>query len=110
MIQLGKSDAGSCKGYCPVVGDPKRRDDRPNPDMDGNGQLNVNDFMAFLNAYAAQDKRADFNQDGKLDGKDFLAYRWSFEHYDKRNPAVKIEPKLDLTDADSVEKSDSDKT
>ena len=50
-----------------------------NPDFDGNKLLNINDFMAFMNSYAAKEKRADANGDGKLDASDFKAFAFSPE-------------------------------
>jgi hypothetical protein len=44
------------------------------PDIDGNGVVNVNDFLAYLSLYAAGDARADLNQSGSVDVSDFLAY------------------------------------
>jgi hypothetical protein len=44
-------------------------------DMDGNGVLNVQDFLAFLQFYSAGDAmRADFNHDGVINVQDFLLF------------------------------------
>jgi hypothetical protein len=43
-------------------------------DINGDGQVNVQDFLAFLQLYAAGDTRADFNQDGQINVQDFLAF------------------------------------
>jgi acetyl esterase/lipase len=44
------------------------------PDLNGDGRLNVDDFHALINLYAAGDVRADINGDGRLNIEDFLAY------------------------------------
>jgi hypothetical protein len=44
------------------------------PDMNVDGQLNVTDFTAFLQAYAARQGPADFNQDGYFNISDFTAF------------------------------------
>jgi hypothetical protein len=52
----------------PVLGPPCR------PDVNGDGRVNVADFLAFLSLYAAGDPRADFNASGGIDVSDFLAF------------------------------------
>jgi acetyl esterase/lipase len=44
------------------------------PDLDGNGVLNVDDFLTFIDLFIAEDPRADINRDGTLNIDDFLAY------------------------------------
>jgi hypothetical protein len=44
------------------------------PDINGDGQVNVADFLAFLQLYAAGDTRADFNNDSQVNVQDFLAF------------------------------------
>jgi hypothetical protein len=44
------------------------------PDVNGDGTVNVADFLAFLQIYAAGDARADFNHDGQVNVADFLAF------------------------------------
>jgi hypothetical protein len=44
------------------------------PDLNGDGQVNVQDYLAFLQLYAAADPRADFNSDGHVNVQDYLAF------------------------------------
>jgi acetyl esterase/lipase len=44
------------------------------PDLSGDGRLNVDDFLALINLYAAGDRRADINEDGLLNIDDFHAF------------------------------------
>jgi hypothetical protein len=43
-------------------------------DFNGDGQINVADFLAFLSAYSAGAAAADLNADGQINISDFLAY------------------------------------
>ncbi|MBL9032655.1 MAG: hypothetical protein JNM80_13245 [Phycisphaerae bacterium] len=43
-------------------------------DFDGNCLYNVNDFIAFNNAFAAMDPAADFDRSGSLNVNDFVAF------------------------------------
>jgi murein tripeptide amidase MpaA len=43
-------------------------------DFNHDGVVNVQDFLAFLAAYAAGDTRCDFNTDGQINVQDFLAF------------------------------------
>ena len=47
-------------------------------DMDGNGVLNVFDFLAFQTAFGDQDPAADFTGDGSFNVFDFLAFQTEF--------------------------------
>jgi hypothetical protein len=44
-------------------------------DIDGNGVLDLFDFLGFQNLFAAQDPKADLTGDGVFDLFDFLAYQ-----------------------------------
>jgi hypothetical protein len=44
------------------------------PDLDGNGSLDLFDFLAFVNLFNAGDPAADFDGNGVLDLFDFLAF------------------------------------
>src|SRR5690606_28504771 len=44
-------------------------------DIDGSGELDFFDFLAFQNLFAAGDPQADFNGDGVLDVFDFLEFQ-----------------------------------
>jgi hypothetical protein len=44
-------------------------------DFDGNGVLDIFDFLAFQNAFAAGDRRADLDGDGSLTIFDFLMFQ-----------------------------------
>ncbi|MFG0286374.1 MAG: GC-type dockerin domain-anchored protein [Phycisphaerales bacterium JB039] len=48
------------------------------PDLTGDGQLDLFDFLAFQNLFAAGDLRADFDGSGELDFFDFLAFQDAF--------------------------------
>jgi hypothetical protein len=47
-------------------------------DIDGNGGVDVQDFLAFLQLYSAADDRADFNSDRAVNIQDFLAFLGAF--------------------------------
>ena len=44
------------------------------PDFNGDGAVNTQDFIAFLNAWVAHDPRADWNGDGTVNTQDFIAF------------------------------------
>lgn len=44
------------------------------PDLNSDGNLNIIDFITFLNAYNDQDELADYNRDGIINTLDFLAF------------------------------------
>jgi hypothetical protein len=44
------------------------------PDLNGDGQVNTLDFIAFLNGWTAGEDFADWNADGVINTQDFLAY------------------------------------
>jgi len=46
----------------------------PLADFDGSGVVNTQDFIAYLNAWAAKLTSADFNLDQKVDTIDFIAF------------------------------------
>ena len=80
-----------------LCADRGKRSHRSDPDFDGNGNLNCNDFMAFLNSYAAQEKRADFNRDGQLNAKDFVAFRKAFERATRHPEPPSLQPAAPLS-------------
>jgi hypothetical protein len=43
-------------------------------DFNGDGAVNVQDFLAFLSAYAAGDARCDIDGSGSINVQDFLGY------------------------------------
>jgi hypothetical protein len=43
-------------------------------DIDGNGSVNVQDFLTFLQLYAAADPRADMDNNGAINIQDFLSF------------------------------------
>ncbi len=47
-------------------------------DFNGDGHLNILDFLGFLNAYAAGDPRGDFNGDGQRNILDFITFLNAF--------------------------------
>jgi len=48
-------------------------------DITGDGIVNTQDFIAFLDAWANSDPAGDFNRDGTIDTRDFIAFlaAWS---------------------------------
>jgi hypothetical protein len=58
---INLDDATSFVGFCPA-------------DFNTDGQVNVQDFLGFLAAYAVADPRCDFNDDGQITVQDFLAF------------------------------------
>ncbi len=49
------------------------------PDIDGDGQLTIFDFLAFQNLFQDGDPAADFDGDGELTIFDFLAFQNAFD-------------------------------
>jgi hypothetical protein len=47
-------------------------------DIDGDGVVNVGDYLAYLGLYSAADARADFTGDGAVDVSDYLAFLAAF--------------------------------
>jgi hypothetical protein len=43
-------------------------------DLNGDGVVNTQDFVRFLNAWAARDPLADWDGNGEIDTRDFVAY------------------------------------
>jgi hypothetical protein len=66
---LSAGDLTLSGGFWPVVS-------RPNcpADMTGDGQISVQDFLSYLQLYAAADARADMTGDGAVSVMDFLTY------------------------------------
>jgi hypothetical protein len=48
-------------------------------DFNGDGALNILDFVAYQNAFVAQDEDADINGDGMLNILDFVAFQGIFQ-------------------------------
>ncbi len=48
-------------------------------DLTGEGDVNTNDFFAFLSLYQAQDPRADFAPDGQINTNDFFAFLAAYQ-------------------------------
>ena len=61
LIAVGETGGASCK-----------------PDLDGDGELTIFDFLEFQNAFAAMDPRADFDGDGAFTIFDFLEFQNAF--------------------------------
>ncbi|MFI4916749.1 MAG: CotH kinase family protein [Phycisphaerales bacterium JB060] len=49
------------------------------PDLDGDGELTIFDFLMFQNLFDAMDPRADFDEDGMFTLFDFLAFQNAFD-------------------------------
>jgi hypothetical protein len=47
-------------------------------DFNGDGAANLNDFLAYLTAFAAADLRADFDGNGQVNVQDFLGFLQAF--------------------------------
>jgi hypothetical protein len=47
-------------------------------DFNGDGEVNSQDFVAFLNAFVAGEPEADFNGDGEINSQDFVAFLNAF--------------------------------
>jgi len=43
-------------------------------DLTGDGVVDTQDFLTFLNAWSSGDPIADWNEDGSINTQDFLAY------------------------------------
>ena len=43
-------------------------------DIDGSGEIDLPDFIAFAAAFGNADYRFDFNEDGTVDFSDFLMF------------------------------------
>ncbi|OAB63265.1 hypothetical protein AY599_20820 [Leptolyngbya valderiana BDU 20041] len=54
-------------------------DDACRADCDGNGELNIFDFLCFQNLFASGDLAADFDGDGRLTIFDFLEFQNAFD-------------------------------
>ena len=48
-------------------------------DWNGDGEVDINDFFAYLSDFEAGDPRADLNNDGEIDVTDFLIFLQEFE-------------------------------
>jgi hypothetical protein len=44
------------------------------PDLNGDGTVNSQDFVLFLNLFVAGDLRADYNNDGTVNSQDFVSF------------------------------------
>jgi uncharacterized membrane protein len=62
------SPTSSTQAFVAYLGAPCR------PDVNGDGTVNVADFLAFLQLYSAADNRADFDNNGSVNVADFLAF------------------------------------
>jgi hypothetical protein len=47
-------------------------------DFDGDGAVNLADYLAYLNLFAASDPRADMDGNGTVNIQDFLAFLQAF--------------------------------
>jgi hypothetical protein len=80
---IGQADAGTHSGgqftveggFWPVI---LTSEGGCAADLDGNGVLDLFDFLAFTNLFNAGDPDADFNGDGVRDLFDFLAFTNAF--------------------------------
>jgi hypothetical protein len=84
MIQATNQECGNWAGpggatgpsqLCPGFGfGLKATTQTCQADINGDGVVNINDFLAYLALFAAADPRADINGDGNVNISDFLAY------------------------------------
>ncbi|QKK06931.1 MAG: hypothetical protein HND58_01330 [Planctomycetota bacterium] len=61
------------RGYGIIDAAAALADDCP-ADANGDGVVNTQDVLVFLNAWVAQDGSADFNGDGTVNTQDVLAF------------------------------------
>jgi hypothetical protein len=59
---------------CPNIGFGLKMGSNCQADINGDGQVNVQDFLAFLSLFANADAQADINGDNVVNVQDFLAY------------------------------------
>lgn len=86
ITSVGEDDAGrydvfvtdSC-GPRPSTPSIVLIDDSCRPDLDGDGELTIFDFLAFQNAFDAMDPIADLDGDGEFTIFDFLAFQNEFD-------------------------------
>jgi probable HAF family extracellular repeat protein len=68
IVGQAMNPAGSFESWIVHLAPPCR------PDFNGDGQVNIADFLAFLGAFAGGDGRCDFTADGQVNVQDFLAF------------------------------------
>jgi hypothetical protein len=75
---IGQPDAGAALtaggfslsgGFWTGAGSPPCR-----PDLNADGQVNVQDYLAYLQLYSSANPRADFNADAQVNVQDYLAF------------------------------------
>jgi uncharacterized membrane protein len=66
IVGIGADPSGRQQGWIAQLSSPCA------VDIDGSGTVNVADFLAFLQLYAAADPRADMTGDGSINVQDFL--------------------------------------
>ena len=81
-IQSSASVSQDVQGLATVNADGTIVGSAPIPecraDLNGDGQLDADDFFTFLDLFASGDDRADFVEDGVLDALDFFAFLDAF--------------------------------
>jgi probable HAF family extracellular repeat protein len=65
----GTDPDGNLEAWIATIGTPPCR-----VDLDANGAVNIQDFLAFLQLYAAGDARADMDNNGAINIQDFLGF------------------------------------
>jgi len=73
FVQHGAPDPQFVLGYG-ILDAAGALADECTPDINGDGTVNTQDVLAFLNLWAAGEPRADFNADGAIDTRDVLAF------------------------------------
>jgi subtilisin family serine protease len=73
FAQFGTPDPDFVRGYG-ILAAAAALADECAPDVNGDGRVDTQDVLAFLNLWAAGDARADFNTDGLIDTRDVLSF------------------------------------
>ena len=63
------------------------------PDFDGNGTVDIADFLLFINHFGTAEERYDLNADGQVNVADFLVF---VEHFGKECPEEETDPGFNI--------------
>jgi subtilisin-like proprotein convertase family protein len=82
VVDTAAQDTGTLTAWSLIVAAPTTAACGPScpVDINGDGTVNVSDFLAYLSLYAAGNSRADFNGDGQINVQDFLAFLAAYAH------------------------------
>jgi len=79
LHQANPSPPGDFVSFWAIEGDGSPCSPGCRPDLDGDGELTIFDFLAFQNAFDDMDPVADFDDDGEFTIFDFLAFQNAFD-------------------------------